>query len=393
MEENKQNQPTNPNLPKKSPPDLENLLKNLSNKLNFKKNAPKKDASKPSSHPPIANSRWLISLLLIIWFLSGILMVAPGKCAVVLRLGKYHDTLPAGVHWIPRFIDHSILVDIENTNKLSYQLNVFTKDAEPMIITANIEYSVADPYDFLFNTRSPLHNIQAISSSAIIQVIASFTLADLFLESDMRKLILPAQLAEKLSIENLNYKNGIKINSLALEMSPASPKLNTVFNAALNESATSKKQIALASKEQEDAIESANQKAQNLLTATNAYQKQTLLTAKTETTEYLTLLSSYKKAPEVTRTRLYYETLDSILSKNKTVLLDTPNNNIPIQLSLSKSAFAPLQKLESQEAQQKSEQSSAQPMTETSAPKEPIENETNTTIKLRSDAPERAGYP
>ena len=395
MEENKQNQPTNPNLPKKSPPDLEDLLKKLSSKLNFRKKTPPNKTSKPATPLQATSSHWLISILLIIWFLSGILMVAPGKCAVVLRLGKYHDTLPAGVHWIPRFIDHSILVDVENTNKLSYQLNVFTKDLEPIVITANIEYSVADPYDFLFNTRNPLDNIQALSSSSITQVIAGFTLADLFQESYMHKLILPAQLAEKLSIENLNYKNGLKINSLALEMSPASPKLNAVFNAALNEGAISKKQIALASKEQEDAIENANQKAQNLLTTANAYQKQLLLTAETETTEYLTLLSSYKKAPEITRTRLYYETLDSILSKNKTVLIDTPNNNIPIQLSLSKSAFAPLEKLETLETATKtnSETTTTQSTAASATSEELIENETNTTVKLRADAPERTGYP
>ena len=342
------------------PPDLEELMKNLLTKI--KQLVPQKQSRDPQEkHLPPFRWRWAFLILFIAWIFAGLILVPSEKSAVVLRLGKYHDTLEAGVHWIPLFIDHPILANVNTANNLTYQTNATTKDGIPIALTANIEYRITNLHNFLFNMQNPETSIQLAVASVVNQFINNTTLEEILATKED----FTAKLNTQLTQPELAYKITKASIGLSAPDSSLTSELQTVFDVLkLNKSLTTD---ALHSKEK--AITSANNETQKILQNAEAYKKQVVITAKAEIAEYLGWLNVYKTAPQITKTRLYYQTLENILKNKKTVLLDTQGGS-SVNVIMSKTTEVPA-----------------------IATLPPTTTETESAYPLRSDIPERAGYP
>ena len=90
-------------------------------------------------------------MLLILWTISGIIIVKPAQQATVLRFGRYHQTLERGIHWVPSIISTVYTIDVNKIHSFKHTAEMLTKDENIVDVSIAVWYKVQNPRDFLFS--------------------------------------------------------------------------------------------------------------------------------------------------------------------------------------------------------------------------------------------------
>jgi membrane protease subunit HflK len=278
----------------------------------------------------------IVLVLIGLWFLSGVFIVQPAERAVVLYFGKYHKTLGPGIHWLPRFIASETKVNIQKIYTYTYppnkEMQEFTQDGAVVSIAITITYRITDPQAYLFNIVNPAEGLTQAAASALQQTIGSNNLTDILttgreqIRDDIKN-----QLVMTLS----HYNSGMEVLNVAI----SSARIPEAVKAATNE-------VTLARVEGQNYINQAKDyamqvqpiakgQAERLIDTAKAYQQQVVLQAQANIASYLALLPEDKRAPQITRERLYLDAIEHILTKSSKVLVDLPNSSI-VYLPLDK---------------------------------------------------------
>ncbi len=335
--------------PKKpqGPPELDKVLKSLQQKLESilgkKTTTPPGEPGAPAS--PTSSSFagiTVAAIVLLVWFLSGIYIVKPAEQAVVLRLGKYSDTVNEGPHWAPRFIDSVSKVDVQKIYPYTYTSDMLTKDENIVTVTVSVQYRVINARNYLFDVVDPVVTLQEATASALRQVIGNTTLDDVLTSG--RELVrqqVQVQLEEILR----QYKIGITVSDVALQPAKAPEQVKEAFDDAIKAEQDRERYInqAQAYLEQKVALATGTQK--RILAGAGAYQQQVVLNSQGETARYLAMLPQYQQAPEVTRERLYIGALEDVLSNSSKIFVDAQKGNnlllgVPLQQLIAQTVNA-----------------------------------------------------
>lgn len=163
-----------------SPPDLDEALKKLSNKLKSALGSKKGSGSFSGGGQENSGLGLLVSFALIIvfalWALSGIFIVGPAEESVILRFGKYAETVGPGPHWIPRFIETRITRDVSRLDEFTYSAQMLTKDENIVSVSVAIQYRLGNLKEYLFNVADPIESLRQATASALRQVVGHTTL-------------------------------------------------------------------------------------------------------------------------------------------------------------------------------------------------------------------------
>jgi len=282
---------------------------------------------------------------------------------VILRLGQFHDVAQPGLHWMARFIDDKYVVDVQKVYSFEIQGEFLAKSSDqndlpkPLIniktttdksgdtsdksknlvnVELNVQYVISDPRAYLFNLTNPDDTIQEVSSGALSDVIGKMKLDDVLTTG---RELLSSGVFEQLKQTLASYNTGLSVVSVTLRKAQAPDQVRYAFNdvnTAEQDRATYIQQAqAYASK----VVPLARGDAARIIADANAYQQQVVLTAQAQVATFEALLSVYKTSPELTKERIYLETMQQIFSRSSKVLLDVNNNNV-LYLPLDK--LAPL---------------------------------------------------
>jgi membrane protease subunit HflK len=309
----------------------------------------------------------IFGVIVILWALSGFFIVNPAEEAVVLRLGKYSDTLQPGLHWMARFIDTKYLVDVQKIYSFSLQGDFLTKSSEQgdlpnqyisidfskkvndttansdiadksknvVNVELNVQYRISDPRAYLFNLVGPDDTIQEVASGALSDVVGKMKLDDVLTTG--RELLSSTMLEHTRSIL-ASYTSGLDIIAVTLRKVQAPDQVRAAFsdvNRADQDKATYVQQAqAYASK----VVPLAQGVAARIAADANAYRQQSVLGAQAQIAKYEALLSVYKSSPELTRERMYLETMQGIYTNTSKVLIDINGGNNMFYLPLDKIA-------------------------------------------------------
>jgi len=340
------------------------------------------------SHPPLKKTRRksyftlgrIILFLLFVWIVAGVVVVEPTERVLVSRFGKYQDTLEPGIHWIPRFVDHANFIDVEHNQVLNYQAELFSADKVLILLKARIEYRIVDPNSYLFSVTDPGKTIEADVANVIYQVVSTSTLDDLISQSAISKMVLQARVAEQLVADLLNYQCGCKIVAISMELLPPSDAPTaSAFQKALHMGTVKKKGMADVLVYKDKVLIQAKEQSEATLAAAHAYKQQVLEQAKSNLAEYLSVLSVYKKAPEITKWQLYSAFLDSVRNNNKVVVVDAHGGG-GSPITLDRTVLDPLAN------------ANINPAVSNDVPVKVVEPQ-KAASHLRQDVPERVGYP
>lgn len=327
---------------KDQPPDLDEALKRFQERL--KKALFGGSGQDGGAAPKQGNGGLLavmvVLILFILWALSGIFIVDPAEQAVILRFGKYVETVGPGPHWIPRIISTKIVQNVERISHYSYSAQMLTKDENLVSVSLVVQYRIGDLEDYLFNVADPQESLQQTTSSALRQVVGKTTLNQIITEGrEAWGIDVQDVLVKTLK----KYNTGIVIVTVSPQPARAPESVQDAFDDAIKAREDEKRFQGQALAYQARVVPIAEGNAKRILAEAKADAEQSVLRAKGEVAEFLALLPQYTQAPIVTSERMYLETMQRVLTRSTKVIVDSKAGNL---------LYLPLDKLASSVTQQ-----------------------------------------
>lgn len=267
----------------------------------------------------------VVALLAVVWALSGIFIVSPAQQGVILRFGKYAKTVGPGLHWIPHFVDSKTVIDVQQVRNFPYSSEMLTKDENIVSVALAVQYRIADPEKFLFNVVTPIQTMQEATSSALRAVVGNMTL-NLVLTTGRQEL--SEMVLQQLRTILSSYQIGLSISDVTLQPVTPPSQVTAAFDDAIKAREDEQRYANQAKAYARRVVSIANGKVSRLMQAAMAYSQEVVLRAKGSTARYMALLKPYEEAKEVTRERLYLDTVSSVLSRTSNILVDSGGSNI-----------------------------------------------------------------
>ncbi|MFM8453914.1 MAG: FtsH protease activity modulator HflK [Gammaproteobacteria bacterium] len=275
---------------------------------------------------------FIIVLFVLATVYQGIFMIPEGSRAVITRLGAYHRELNPGLQFMIPWLEQREILNIQRIESITVPRGrtplMLTNDENLVHPDVRIQYQLRDPEKFLFNSSEPLKTFTQAAESAVRQVIGRSPLDDVLTEK--RSEIQAAIDKELRNTLNL-YDIGISVVSVNLQSAKAPDQVKDAFDDVIRAREDQERFINEAQTYSEKIKANAEGKSQRMLSEAEAYKNETLAQARGNVDKFKRLLPEYQAAPEVTKQRLYLETMEQIFSKSKKVLVDkNQNGNSPI---------------------------------------------------------------
>jgi len=320
------------------PPDLDEALKKLQEKLGGMfggRGARGTGGASGGSSGGFSGSLIgvLIAVALVVWGLMGFYQVDQQERAVVLRFGKYLETVQPGLQWNPPLIDEVINVNTTKVRAVSFREIMLTQDENIVEVKLSVQYVINDPTRFVLEVRDPENSLQHASQSALRHVVGGTTM-DMVLTGGRAQIAVEVneRLQEYLDL----YKTGILVSKVTVDESKPPSQVQAAFDDVIKAREDEERVKNEAQAYANGIVPEARGGAQRVLEEALAYQEQVIANAEGEAQRFTKLLTEYQKAPEVTRERLYLGAVQSVLSNNNKVLVDVEGGNNMMYLPLDK---------------------------------------------------------
>ncbi len=326
------------NVPQ-GPPDLDALLRQYKNKLLAALRGKKPGgygASTPSGKGGGVMMAIVILVAIIVWALLGIFIVSPAERAVILRFGRYVETVGSGPHWIPLFIESKRLVNVQRVSNFKYEAEMLTKDENIVSVAVAVQYRVDNARDFLFNAVDPDIGLQQAIASALRQAVGHNTLDDLLTTGRQQ---VREQMAVQLRQILSNYHSGLLITDVTLQSIRPPEEVTDAFDDAVKAREDQQSYINKADAYAKQVSATAQGQIARLSQEAEAAKKQIVLEAQASTAQYLALLPEYQRSPQIMKVRLYFGTLQEVFAQTPKLFWDQRNAG-PLIFSFDKLAQA-----------------------------------------------------
>jgi len=324
------------NTQEEGPPDLAHLFKKIFGKFS-------QTSSRSEVHARLSAVRvagWVIIAVIAIWAMAGVFLVSPAEQAVVLRFGKYVETVGPGPHWIPPLIDRHYTVNIQRVDSFPYESEMLTQDGNIVSVKIQVQYRIADLKNYLFSVVAPVQTLHQAASSALRQVVGQMDL-DPILTTGREEL---AQKVTDLLQQTLTaYHSGIEVREVTLQSSRPPEAVTVAFDDVIKATEDQKRYINQAEAYAKKRVLIAQGEVSRISQEAEAYRYAVVAQATGSTTRYLALLKPYQQAPGVTRERLYLDTVTDVLKHSNNILVDGGGNNVmylPLDQLFNRSASA-----------------------------------------------------
>ncbi|WP_444891556.1 FtsH protease activity modulator HflK [Microbulbifer sp. DLAB2-AA] len=309
------------------PPDLDELFRKVQQKLGglF--------GGSPSTGTGKFPWMLVIVVAVLIYAGLGIYQVNANEQAVVLRLGKYHSTESAGLHWNPPLIDSVTKVNMTEVRTERTTGQMLTEDANIVEVVLTVQWQVSDAESFVLRVREPVKSLQEATDSALRHVVGSLTLNGVISQNRTQVSTDTQQrLQEYLDL----YQTGIRIDVVNLTDAKAPREVQDAFDDVTK---AREDEVRLQNEAQAYAnqvIPVARGQAQRIIEEAEGYKARVVESARGEAVRFEKLLSEYERAPEVTRERLYLDAVQDVMSNTSKVMVDVEGGNNMMYLPLDK---------------------------------------------------------
>ncbi|MBR5346074.1 MAG: FtsH protease activity modulator HflK [Deltaproteobacteria bacterium] len=288
----------------------------------------------------------VVAALLLWGAASSFYQVNPEETGVVLRFGKYVGLAQPGLNFrLPFGIDRVYMVKTGRNYKEEFGFRtasttgartVYKPDAfddESLTLTGDlnvsdiewiVQFQIIDPFKFLFNIKDPRAAIRDVSEAVVRRVVGNSNVTQV-LTTD--RALLAADIERETQAVLKNYDIGVRIVTIKFQdVNPPAP-VKTAFN-EVNEAEQQRESLILNAREEYNReVPKARGVARSQILEAEGYAVERINRAEGERTRFLALLEEYRKAPEVTRTRLYLETMEQILPRIREIYVMDKEGN------------------------------------------------------------------
>jgi membrane protease subunit HflK len=256
-----------------------------------------------SGKPDRSIVMWAILGFVLLWLLFTTMhRISPEERGVVSRFGRYSHTLGPGISLtLPSPIDTVRKIDVENIRTIDLgttgtETLMLTGDQNIVDIAYSVRWNIRDPELYLFELAQPDETIRQVGESAMRAVVSGFTLNDTIGEG---RGDIETRVQEVMQRVLNNYRSGVRIQGIAIKQADPPAAVNDAFKE----------------------VSAAQQEAQSYINQARAYALQLTAKAQGEATAFDKVYEQYRLAPDVTRRRMYYETMERVLANvDKTIV-------------------------------------------------------------------------
>ncbi|MBI2104403.1 MAG: FtsH protease activity modulator HflK [Candidatus Omnitrophica bacterium] len=273
-----------------------------------------------------------------LWLATGFYMVGPGEVGVVRQFGKEVRRTEPGLRYrLPLPIERVNIVNVERIRRaevgfrtedqvgrsgprrVSQEALMLTGDENIVEAQLIVQYQVKDPSLYLFRVHNPDEVLRTSTEVALRSMVGNATIDDLLTVG-----------REKVQVETRDflqrlldvYSTGLRVTEVRLQVVDPPDQVKDAFHEVVRAREDREKLINQAQGYQEDIIPKARGRAQQMIREAEAFQEERVLRAQGDAARFVALLEEYRKAKEVTRTRLYLEALERTLRPIKKIIID-----------------------------------------------------------------------
>jgi membrane protease subunit HflK len=251
---------------------------------------------------------------------------------VITRFGAYTKMTEPGPHWhIPWPIESVQIVNVDEISSFSHKALMLTKDENIVDVELTVQSRIQDAANYLFQDQAPEKTLRDATETVVRKTIGGSNLD--FILTEGRSAV-AATIRER--VQNLMdvYKTGLQVTSV--NMQPAKPpdQVKEAFDDAIKAREDKERLENKAEAYANEILPQARGEAARATADAKAYRDRVIAEAEGQASRFTAVLGEYAKAPEVTRERLYLETMEQVLGESNMVLLDVPNGNRLMYLPL-----------------------------------------------------------
>lgn len=321
------------------PPDLDEVFRNLLSRFGILGGGAKGGSGGGKQAPGKSMSGGLLAgfvvVALVVWGFLGFYMVDEAERAVVLRFGRVLDnTVTPGLHWNPPLIDEVNKVNISELNSKEYQnRSMLTTDENIIDIVVTVQYLIDDPVKYVIAVQDPERSLDNAAESAIRHVVGGNFMDQILTEG---RPIVAADVHERLQNYMNLYNTGIfvsQVNVAAVNPPEAvRPAFEDVIEAREDEQRSQNQAQQYANR----VIPEARGEAQRQIEQANAYKEDVIARAEGDASRFDQLLLEYQKAPQVTRQRMYIDSIQDVMTASSKIMIDVEGGNNMLYVPLDK---------------------------------------------------------
>lgn len=317
------------------PPDLDEAFKKFREKLNSLLGGRSGGGGGGNGGPAFSGS--LLATLVIgvalIYGALGFYQLDQQERAVVLRLGKYLETVKPGLHWNWPLIDQITKVNVTKVQSVSHRSVMLTEDENIVDVAISVQYRVADPQNYVLRVKAPEASLEQATESALRHAVGGALMGQIITEGREQ---IAVQVQERLQQYLDVYQTGIQVAKVNIEDAHAPAQVQEAFDDVTRAKEDRERLKNEAETYANGIIPEARGRGQRQIEEASAYREQVVARAEGEAARFEKLAAEYRKAPEVTRQRLYIDAVQTVLSNNNKVLVDVQGGNNMIYLPLDK---------------------------------------------------------
>jgi membrane protease subunit HflK len=283
-----------------------------------------------------ASAGMIITVLIIAaiaWGLMGFYTVDQQERGVVLRLGKYHETVQPGLQWNPPLVDNVFLVNVTRVNNATFREQMLTEDENIVEVNLSVQYVIQNAEDNVLRVRDPERSLMNATESALRHVVGGSAM-DYVLTEGRTQLALDVR--DRLQDYMDVYETGILVSKVNIDDAKPPAEVQEAFDDVIKAREDEERVKNEAQAYANGIIPEARGQAQRVIEEANAYRQQVVAAGEGEVARFIALLNEYKKAPEVTRQRLYLDTVQQVMENTSKVMIDVEGGNNMLYLPLDR---------------------------------------------------------
>ncbi|MDG1026354.1 MAG: FtsH protease activity modulator HflK [Gammaproteobacteria bacterium] len=323
------------------PPDIDEVVRNLTKKFNslFGGGGSGSGFTGSSSGGGGGLSAGLIAGLVVVvavvWAFMGVYIVDAAERGVVLRFGKVLDaTVGPGLHWNPPLVDELSLVNVSELNAKTYENRaMLTTDENIIDIAVTVQYLIQDPVKYVIAVQDPELSLDNASESAIRHVVGGNFMDQILTTGRDR---IAADVQERLQDYMNVYNTGILVSQVNVVDAQPPDAVRPAFDDVIRAREDEQRVQNQAQQYSNQIIPEARGEAQRRIESANAYKEQVVAQATGDASRFDQLLTEYVKSPEVTRQRLYIDSIEDVMTASSKIMVDVQGGNNMLFMPLDK---------------------------------------------------------
>lgn len=270
----------------------------------------------------------ILIILLLIWGASGFYTINQSQRGVITRFGQVQpEIIQPGLNWRIPLVDKVYPVDTQGTKNFNVKGFIVTTGENLVFVEMNVQYRINNPLKYLFNVTNVEDSLRQAADSALRTAVGSSNIDAII--SDGRSVLENSTKDELVNVIT-HYDMGINIVDLNFQVARPPDEVQDAYDDAIRAQGDSEREIKKAEADKVQIVQQAEGRSARILADANAYKVRVELEAAGDVARFEKILPQYKAAPEITKERLYIETMERVLTKTNKVIVNDKSGNIMV---------------------------------------------------------------